>query len=114
MLNWKKIKEVYPHSYGRFVETMFPYVGVIGVSTLYLFEIKKLYYFFDRNGIYLTIERIGPNQWLYTISLSNGNVLCPKQESKQTREEVELDGFFECFRVLNNEFWFNIDEQHND
>jgi hypothetical protein len=101
MLNWRKIKEVYPRSYGKFVETMFPYVGVIGFTSLSLFEVKKLYYFFDKNGIYLTIERIGPSQWLYTISLNDGSVLCPKQSSKQTREDVELDGFMECFRTLN-------------
>lgn len=110
MLNWKKIKEEYPYSYDRFVGTMFPYVGVIGVSTLHLFEIKKLYYFFDKYGIYLTIERIGTNQWLYTISLSNGNILCPKQSSRSSREEVELDGFLECFRILNYEFPTFIDE----
>lgn len=106
MLNWRKIKEVYPRSYEKFVETMFPYVGVIGTSTLYLFDSKKLYYFFDKNGIYLTIERIGPNQWLYTISLSNGNVICPKQSSRESREEVELDGFLECFKILNNEVMY--------
>lgn len=110
MLNWKKIKEVYPQSYEKFVDTMFPYVGVLGVSTLNLFEIKKLYYFFDKHGIYLTIERIGPSQWLYTISLSNGNVICPRQESRGSREEVELDGFHECFNVLNREFSYNTNE----
>ena len=103
MLNWKKIKEEFPQSYGMFVETMFPYVGVIGTSTLHLFEVKKLYYFFDKYGIYLTIERIGNSQWLYTISLRNGNVICPRQETRSTREEIELDGFFECFRILNNQ-----------
>lgn len=106
MLNWRKIKEDCPRSYDKFVETMFPYVGVMGTSTLHLFETKKLYYFFDKNGIYLTIERIGPNQWLYTISLFNGKVVCPQQSSRESRDEVEIDGFTECFKILNNEVLF--------
>jgi hypothetical protein len=110
MLNWKKIKERYPQSYEKFVETMFPYVGVIGFTTLSLFEVRKLYYFFDKYGVFLTIERIGSNQWLYTISLSNGNVLCPKQGSRENREDVEIDGFNECFRVLNNNLELHINE----
>lgn len=107
MFNWKKIKEDYPRSYGKFVETMFPYVGVIGTSTLHLFELSKLYYFFDKHGIYLTIERIGNSQWLYTISLHNGNVICPKQQSRETRDAVEMDGFIECFKVLDNQTIFH-------
>lgn len=103
MLNWKKIKTSYPNSFEKFVETMFPYVGVIGVSTLSLYDVKKLYYFFDKQGIYLTIERIGPSQWLYTISFNDGSVISPKQSSRESRELVELDGFMECFRVLNDQ-----------
>lgn len=113
MFNWKKIKEEYPRSYRKFVDTMFPYVGVIGVSTLNLFDVRKLYYFFDKQGIYLTIERIGNDQWLYTISLYNGNVLCPRQGTQKTREEVENEGFMECFKVLNGQVLFNIDEYNS-
>lgn len=103
MINWKKIRILYPHAYHRFVEVMFPYVGVIGLSTLYLFESKKLYYFFDKEKVFLTVERFGPNQWLYIITLGDGRVLCPDQESRNSRDEIEMDGFMECFRVLNNQ-----------
>lgn len=107
MLNWKKIKTQYPRSYDRFVGVMFPYVGVLGLSTLYLFETKKLYYFFDKQKVYLTIERFGNHQWLYTISLGDGTVLCPKQESRKTRDEIEIDGFIECFNVLNKQLSYD-------
>ena len=103
MMNWKKIRIVYPHAYQRFVEVMFPYVGVIGLSTLYLFDPKKLYYFFDKEKVFLMIERFGPNQWLYIITLGDGSVFCPTQSSRSSREEIEFDGFTECFRVLNNQ-----------
>jgi len=108
MINWKKIKIVYPQAYQRFVEVMFPYVGVIGLSTLYLFESKKLYYFFDKEKVYLTVERFGPNQWLYIITLGDGRVICPQQSSRNSREEIELDGFMECFRVLNNQMTIEL------
>lgn len=103
MLNWKKIKVLFPHSYNRFVEVMFPYVGVLGLSTLYLFEVKKLYYFFDKEKIYLTVERFGHNQWLYIITMGDGRVLCPKQSVRDSRDEIELDGFMECFKLLNKQ-----------
>ena len=48
MFNWKKIQIDYPNAYKRFCEVMFPYIGVMGLSTLYLFDTRKLYYFFDK------------------------------------------------------------------
>jgi len=108
MLNWKKIKIVYPLSYDRFVGVMFPYMGVLGLSTLHLFEVKKLYYFFDKEKIYLTVERFGTNQWLYIITLGDGSVVCPKQSLRNSREEIELDGFMECFRILNKQNEINL------
>jgi len=41
------------------------------------------------------------NQWVYNISLHNGIVLGPGQESKPTREECEIDGFLDCFKLLD-------------
>ena len=94
MIQWKKIKNSYPYSYKRFVEVMFPYVGVIGVSTLDVFDTKRLFFFFDKENVFLNVERLGSYQWVYTIS---------KQETRQTREEIEIDGFNECFKVLDRE-----------
>jgi hypothetical protein len=50
----------------------------------------------------MTIEMYNPKQWVFSISLHSGIVLGPRQESKTTREETELDGFVECFKVLDN------------
>lgn len=79
---------------------MFPNVGVLSISTITTYDLKKLYRFFDKEGIYLTLEMYNPKQWIFTISLSNGTVFGPTQSSKETREEAESDGFSECFRIL--------------
>jgi hypothetical protein len=42
-----------------------------------------------------------PYQWVFTIALGNGFVYGPTTESKSTREEIETDGFYECFKVLD-------------
>ena len=41
------------------------------------------------------------NQWVFNVSLHNGFVLGPGSESKATREESEIDGFLECFKILD-------------
>ncbi len=103
MMNWKKIKREYPHSYKKFVEVMFPYVGVVGVITLNTFDVKRLFSFFDNESVFLNVERLTSYQWVYSILLKDGRGTFPKQESRSTREEVEIDGFEECFKVLNQE-----------
>ena len=40
------------------------------------------------------------SNWDYCISLSNGFSFGPSKETKRTREEIESDGFIECFRFL--------------
>ena len=40
-------------------------------------------------------------QWVCNISLANGVVIGTNNESKKTREEIEIDGFFECFKLLD-------------
>ena len=80
---------------------MFPYVGLVSLTTLESYDIKKLYNFFDKEGIYLTIELYNPNQWVFSISLQNGIVFGPDQSSKSNREEIVYDGFLECFKLLN-------------
>jgi hypothetical protein len=100
MLDWYSIKYLYPSAFKKFTEVMFPNVGVESVSTLELYDMKKLYWFFDRDGIYLTIEMYSKSNWDFCISLSNGISIGPSKETKKTREEIECDGFFECFRFL--------------
>jgi len=100
MIDWYTIEYLYPRAYKKFITVMFPNVGVISTSTLNLYDQKKLYRFFDQEGIYLNIEMYNPNQWVYSISFHNGTVIAPSQFSKITREETECDGFIECFRML--------------
>jgi len=101
MIDWYSIEYLYPNSFKRFISAMFPNVGVLSLSTLEFYDTKKLYYFFDKEGVYLTIEMYNPHQWVFSISLSNGIVFGPTQDSKSTRPEVEFDGFTECFRILD-------------
>ncbi len=100
-MDWYVIEYLYPTAFNKFKATMFPNVGVLSLSTLGLYDSKKLYQFFDKEGVYLTIEMYNPNQWVYTVSLKNGIVFGPSQESTQTREESENGGFLECFKILD-------------
>lgn len=100
MIDWYCIEYLYPRAFVRFNETMFPNVGLLSISTINSYDIKKLYRFFDKEGIYLTVEMYNPKQWVYNISYNNGMVFGPEQSSKESREEIESDGFLECFRVL--------------
>jgi hypothetical protein len=100
-MDWYVIEYLYPTSFKRFTGTMFPNVGVISLSTLGLYDSKKLYQFFDKEGVYLTLEMYNPNQWVFSVSLKNGVVFGPTQDSTPTREETEEKGFMECFRILD-------------
>lgn len=101
MIDWYTIEYLYPNSFKRFSELMFPNVGVISLSTLGFYDTKKLYQFFDKEGVYLTIEMYNPHQWVFSVSLHNGIVFGPTQDSKTTREDTETDGFVECFKILD-------------
>lgn len=102
MMDWYIIEFLYPIGYKHFIDKMFPNVGVISVSTLSLYDIKKLYYFFDKEGIFLTTEMLYLNHWVYSISLSNGAVFGYGDETKENRHDIECEGFSECFRLLDN------------
>jgi hypothetical protein len=100
-MDWYVIEYLYPISFQRFKDIMFPNVGIISLSTLGLYDTKKLYQFFDKEGVYLTIEMYNPNQWVFSVSLKNGVVFGPTQESKPTRDDTETEGFIECFKILD-------------
>jgi len=38
--------------------------------------------------------------WIYNISMNDNCVMFPCQEPKHNRELIEIDGFFECFRLM--------------
>jgi hypothetical protein len=99
-MDWYVVEFLYPDAFNRFKDKMFPNLGIISLSILECYDTKKLFGFFDKEGIYLTIEMYNPHQWVYSISLHCGVVLGPKQESRKTRIETEYDGFLECFKIL--------------
>ena len=101
-MEWYSIEYLYPNAFKKFVNMMFPNVGILSLSTLEYYDIKKLYKFFDDRGIYLTIERYNPHQWVFSISLDNGTVLGVTKDSKKTREDTEHEGFLECFKILDD------------
>ena len=53
MLDWYTINYLYPKSFERFSNVMFPNVGVVSLWTLEFYDTKKLYQFFDKEGVYL-------------------------------------------------------------
>lgn len=101
MFDWYTVEYLYPKAFNQFIRAMFPNVGIISTSSLCFYDIKKLYRFFDNQGIFLNVDMYNPNQWGYSISLQNGSVFCPTQQSKPTRENIESDGFMECFKLLD-------------
>jgi hypothetical protein len=100
-MDWYVIEYLYPKAFKKFVNTMFPNVGLVSLSTLGQYDDKKLYQFFDREGVYMTIEMYNPHQWVFSISLHNGVVLGPMQDSNSNRTETEKEGFLECFKMLD-------------
>ena len=107
-MDWYVINYLYPKAFEKFSEIMFPNVGVLSISTLQFYDNKKLYQFFDKQGVYLTTEMYSPYQWVFSISLQNGVVFGPMQCSKANREECEIDGFSECFKILDKKLRDNL------
>jgi hypothetical protein len=100
MIDWYHIKKTFPKSFEKLANQEFPNVGMPCVMSLGFFGLKKLYRFFDNNGVFLNIEMYNKNQWSFTISLHNGFVIGGGTNTKQTREEIEVEGFMECFKML--------------
>jgi hypothetical protein len=101
-MDWYVVEYLYPKAFKKFSDVMFPNLGILTTSSLMYYDIKKLYGFFDKQGIYLTIEYYNPNQWYYSISLNNGSVFSNTNNSIIDREISETEGFMECFKMLDN------------
>ena len=101
-MDWYTIEYLYPRGLHVFSKMMFPNVGLPCLSVLQYYDIKKLYKFFDKNGIYLTVEMMTRNNWVYSVSLNEGKIFYPCQNSQPNRELVEIEGFYECFRLLES------------
>jgi hypothetical protein len=98
-MDWYIIEYLYPKSFNVFIETMFPNIGMVSISTLKNFDIKKLYSFFDKQGIYLILEINHLNLWNFVIKKDNW-VLSDGTFTARTREEIEEEGFMHCFKKL--------------
>jgi hypothetical protein len=97
-MDWYTIEYLYPLSFNKFKESMFPNTGIVSLTVLEHYDLKKLYSFFDNHKIYLIIENLKPSQWAYTIS-TNDIVFGPG-DFQNSREKIEENGFTECFRTL--------------
>jgi hypothetical protein len=98
-MDWYIIEYLYPKSFNKFIETMFPNIGVVSVSTLKNFDLKKLYSFFDKQGIYLILEINHLNDWNFVVKKDNW-ILSDISITAKSREEIEEEGFTYCFKKL--------------
>jgi hypothetical protein len=98
-MDWYELEYLFPKAFQRFKESMFPHTGLPSLSTLNSYDIKKLYHFFDKEGVYLIVERIKSSVWVYTIT-TNDIVLGPG-DFQTNREGCEINGFTECYRILD-------------
>lgn len=98
-MDWYEIEYLYPKGFERFKEVMFPHTGLLSLNTLEFYDTKKLYHFFDKEHIYLIVEFLKPDQWVYTIT-TNDIVLGPG-EFQPTRDKCEVIGFGDCFKILD-------------
>jgi hypothetical protein len=105
MIDWYIIEYVYPNAFTEFTKIMFPNVGLPSISILTYYDIKKLYKFFDKNGIFLTVEMITKDNWGFTITLIEGKTIVPLQDLKPNRESIEVEGFYECFKCLEKKLF---------
>lgn len=112
MIDWYIIQYLYPESFKRFVEDTFPNIGVISLCCLSFYDVKKLYWFFKKNGITMNVELINKDKFIYVISLNCGVTIVPSQISKNSKIEMEIDGFFDCFRRLDIKLRESIDEKY--
>jgi hypothetical protein len=104
-MDWYIVEYLYPESYNLFIKTMFPNTGLVSLSLLKNFDLKKLYSFFDKQEIYLILELNMSNQWNYIIK-KNNTFLSANSSTRNSRDEIEFDGFMQCFKhlelVINN------------
>lgn len=113
MIDWRNIEIKYPNALNVFANVMFPNIGIPCISILKYYDLKSLYRFFEKQGILLNVEMITKDSWLYTITMIDGKVFLSCDEFKTTRDLVEIDGFNECFKLLekkienNSTIYFN-------
>jgi len=113
-MDWYLIEILYPKSFKKFVDIMFPNIGVISKSTLIHYDTKKLYSFFDYENIFLIVEMINKNQWTYTINIKGNCILSSNGCNGTTREDTENEGFQECFKILEKKINYKDNHVENE
>lgn len=58
-------------------------------------NMRSLYNFFDKEGIYMTV--VDPLAWKWRIVANDNHT---EGNELKSRDEAELEGFEECFKVL--------------
>jgi hypothetical protein len=101
MMDWYIIEYLYPESFKRFIDVTFPNIGIVSTNSLSFYKTKNLYNFFDKEGLYFNVEQCCPKRWIYTISIKNIIVLGPINLKENTKEDIEIEGFTECFKILD-------------
>ncbi len=109
MIDWYVIEYLYPESFNRFIKLTFPNIGIVSLNCLSFYQIKNLYNFFDKEGIHLNIEQCCPKRWLYSISIKNIIIVGPINLRENSKEEIEVEGFIECFKILDKRL---INQEH--
>jgi len=99
-MDWYSVKFLYPLSFDKLIKTIYPNVGLVSIITLESYNIKQLYSFFDDEGIYLITDLISSKIWVYNISTTGNKTTGMSKNSKATRDEIEIEGFYECFNIL--------------
>lgn len=101
MIDWYLIEYLYPESFKRFIDVTFPNIGIVSINSLSFYKTKNLYSFFEKEGLFLNVEQCCPKRWLYTISIKNMIILGPINLRENNKEEIESEGFVECFKILD-------------
>lgn len=101
ILDWYQIEFLYPKAFKHFTKRMFPNTGVASVSLLSCYDHRKLYSFFDREGIFLNVEILSMNKWNCTVHFKNGTSI-GVENTYNGRDMAEIVGFEKCFIYLEN------------
>ncbi len=73
----------------------------LGANNILNQNFRSLYHFFDEQGIYLLVD--GPDEmhgWTWRIRYKSIDVFDSTSAGSLKREECEIEGFKECFKLM--------------
>mgnify|MGYP000518577638 CR=1 FL=1 len=96
-MDWYIVQYLYPKAFKRFTDVMFPNVGVISLSTLEFYDVKKLYdlYYYIQD-LYLINEKFAKQSIVYDLrgeKISKSNQIRFFQTLEGLLQEVILIHF---------------------